>query len=135
MSRSARRVSAGRGSVPSMSPTHHALDYVELGAPDLPATTAFYEQAFGWRFTSYGPEYAGIRSADGSGEVGGLSAATTPTPGGPLVLLYSEDVDASLSAVQEAGGRVVREPYTFPGGRRFHFADPAGNELGVWGPA
>ncbi|MGJ9411993.1 VOC family protein [Aeromicrobium sp. CF4.19] len=118
-----------------MSPIHHTLDYVELGATDLPATKAFYEQAFGWQFTDYGPEYAGVRAPDGTGEVGGLSAMTQPSTGGPLVLLYSEDVDASVAAVTTAGGRVLQEPYVFPGGRRFHFADPSGNELGVWGPA
>jgi uncharacterized protein len=118
-----------------MTHTHHAIDYVELGAPDLAATRAFYEQAFGWRFTEYGPEYLGIQAPDGDGEVGGIDAGRAPGTGGPLVLLYSDDLDATVQAVRDAGGTVSTEPYEFPGGRRFFFRDPAGNELGAWQPA
>lgn len=122
-----------------MASTHHALDYVELPAPDLAAAKAFYGDAFGWEFTDYGPPgavaYVGIRAHDGDGEVGGFDPTGTPSSAGPLVLLFSDDLDATLAAVREAGGTVLREPYAFPGGRRFHFADPAGNELGVWAAA
>lgn len=118
-----------------MAPTHHTLDYVEIAAPDLPAAIDFYSRAFGWEFTQYGPGYAGIRRADGDGEVGGLSAEGVPGTGGPLVLLFSADLDATVAAVVAAGGTVVNGPYNFPGGRRFHFHDPAGNELGVWAAA
>jgi uncharacterized protein len=115
-----------------MTHTHHALDYVELNVTDLAQTRAFYETAFGWSFNDYGPSYAGIRSPDSDGEVGGLNATQAPVPGGPLVLLYSDNLDATVDAVTAAGGRVTDGPYEFPGGRRFHFADPSGNELGVW---
>jgi uncharacterized protein len=116
-----------------MTNIHHTIDYVELYVGDaLGPTKAFYEQAFGWAFNDYGPEYAGIRWRDGDGEVGGLNAARSPVRGGPLVLLYSDDLDATVAAVREAGGEIVEGPYGFPGGRRFHFTDPAGNELGVW---
>lgn len=115
-----------------MAPTHHALDYIELGSTDLAATCAFFESVFGWRFTPYGPAYAGIVAADGSGEVGGVDASTPPRPGGPLVLIYSRDLDATHEAVVAAGGSVDVAPYAFPGGRRFHFTDPTGNALGVW---
>jgi predicted enzyme related to lactoylglutathione lyase len=117
-----------------MTHQHHAIDYIELAARDLQATTAFYAAAFGWQFNDYGPEYAGIRDAAGDGEVGGINAtgSAAPSPGGPLVMLYSDDLDASVESVKEAGGQVTEDPYEFPGGRRFHFADPAGNELGVW---
>lgn len=118
-----------------MATIHHAIDYTELGATDLPATRAFYEQAFGWRFNDYGPGYAGIAAPDGDGEVGGLNAERTPGRGGALVLLYSDDLDATVAAVQSAGGEVIEGPYEFPGGRRFHFTDPSGNELGVWARA
>jgi len=118
-----------------MTNVHHAIDYIELNVSDLPATRSFYEAAFGWQFNDYGPEYAGIRAADGEGEVGGLNATGTPSPGGPLVMLYSDDLDASVSAVEQAGGAVTNGPYEFPGGRRFHFSDPSGNELGVWAKA
>ena len=112
---------------------HHAIDYVEINVVDLDAAKTFYAQAFGWAFNDYGPDYAGIRWVTGEGEVGGLNAMTAPVRGGPLVLLWSADLDASAAAVAAAGGEVVQGPYDFPGGRRFHFTDPSGNELGVWG--
>ncbi|MEU2975421.1 VOC family protein, partial [Nocardiopsis alba] len=92
-------------------------------------------EAFGWRFNDYGPMYAGIRSPDGESEVGGLNPGGEVRGGGPLVLLYSEDLDRTVEAVERAGGRVLKGPYAFPGGRRFHFADPSGNELGVYADA
>ena len=77
-----------------------------------------------------------IRSASGDGEVGGLRLdAEGPRPGGPLVLLFSAGLDRTVAAVEGAGGEVVQAPYAFPGGRRFHFRDPSGNELGVWAEA
>lgn len=115
-----------------MSNLHHTINYVELNVSDLAAARAFYSAAFGWEFNEYGPAYAGIRSPDGDGEVGGLNAGDAPVPGGPLVLLFSDDLDASVSAVEQAGGTVVVPPYEFPGGRRFHFSDPSGNVLGAW---
>jgi predicted enzyme related to lactoylglutathione lyase len=118
-----------------MTNIHHAIDYVELPANDLPAVRTFYQKAFGWQFTEYGPSYAGIRSPSGDGEVGGIDGAACPERRAPLVLLYSDDLDATVSAVRAAGGTVVQEPYAFPGGRRFHFTDPSGTELGVWSSA
>lgn len=115
-----------------MSHHHHAIDYVELSAPDLGAARDFYAAAFGWQFTDYGPEYAGIKGPDADGpEAGGLAVAG---PANPLVILYSDDLDGTARAVASAGGTIVNGPYDFPGGRRFHFVDPAGNELAVWGP-
>ena len=116
-----------------MTNIHHTIDYVELNVGGaMAATREFYAQAFGWEFNDYGPDYAGIRWTDGEGEVGGLNAAREATRGGPLVLLYSDDLEASLAAVTAAGGTVVEGPYAYPGGHRFHFTDPAGNELAVF---
>ena len=109
---------------------HHAIDYVELTVRDLAEAKRFYTAAFGWTFTDYGPEYAGIQGDDR--EVGGLHQTTQLRQGGPLVVLYSDDLEASVAAVRSAGGTLVQEPFSFPGGRRFHFADPSGNELAVW---
>ncbi|WP_449279035.1 VOC family protein [Leucobacter sp. GX24907] len=116
-------------------PTHHAISYIEFDVTDMETTRAFYEAAFGWQFNDYGPEYQGIASPDGVGEVGGLNAAGTPSATGPLVLLFSDDLDASLTAVTEAGGTIVAGPYEYPGGRRFEFHDPSGNRLGVFAEA
>lgn len=109
---------------------HHAIDYIEFTVTDVAEAKRFYAAAFGWTFNDYGPDYAGIQG-DGR-EIGGLRKDAEVRAGGPLVVLYSEDLDASLSSVRAAGGRIIEEPFEFPGGRRFHFADPAGNELGVW---
>lgn len=117
-----------------MPQRHHTIDYIEFVVTDLEAAKRFYAEAFGWEFNDYGPAYAGIRGPDG--EVGGLrSDDNPPRPGGPLVLLYSTDLDASVEGVNRAGGQVVNGPYEFPGGRRFHFTDPSGNELGVFAEA
>jgi predicted enzyme related to lactoylglutathione lyase len=110
--------------------THHAIDYIEFGVTDMADAKRFYTAAFGWQFNDYGPDYAGIRAGDG--EAGGLRLEPTVAPGGPLVILYSADLDASLAAVREAGGEITEAPFDFPGGRRFHFSDPSGNELAVW---
>ncbi|MGH3348975.1 MAG: VOC family protein [Nocardioides sp.] len=115
-----------------MESTHHTISYIELAADDLAASKAFYAAAFGWQFNDYGPTYAGIRAASGDGEAGGLNTANEGGPGGALVLVVSEDVDASLAAVEAAGGRVVTPVEAYPGGRRFTFADPAGTVLGVF---
>jgi len=115
-----------------MTHTHHALDYVEIGVGDVSRAKRFYADAFGWSFHDYGPGYAGVVGPDGESEVGGLNGEGDAGPGGPLVLLYSDDLDATVTAVEAAGGSVVDPPFDFPGGRRFHFADPDGNRLGAW---
>ncbi|WP_116246569.1 VOC family protein [Nocardiopsis sp. FIRDI 009] len=118
----------------AMTHRHHGIDYVELTVADLDQAKRFYTEAFGWSFNDYGPRYAGIRGPAGGDapEVGGLALGERPDPGGPFVLLYSTDLYASAEAVRRAGGDVVNGPYPFPGGRRFHFTDPDGNESGVW---
>ena len=112
---------------------HHAIDYIEFRATDVSEAKRFYAAAFGWKFTDYGPDYAGIQG-DGR-EMGGIERSDDVQPGGPLVVLYSTDLEATLEAVTRAGGRIAKEIFTFPGGRRFHFCDPSGNELAVWSEA
>ncbi|MCP3801139.1 VOC family protein [Allokutzneria sp. A3M-2-11 16] len=116
---------------------HHAIDYIEFTVTDLAEAKRFYGEAFDWQFTDYGPGYAGIRSsrAGSPPEVGGLRQDERVRAGGPLVLLFSADLERSVEAVTKAGGTVTAGPYDFPGGRRFHFTDPSGNELGVWAEA
>lgn len=115
-------------------PVHHTIDYIEFTVREVAEARQFFTAAFGWGFNDYGPDYAGIQAPGGDGEVGGLRPGD-PVPGGPLVILYSDDLEATLDAVKAAGGRIVTEPFDFPGGRRFHFEDPSGNELAVWGEA
>ena len=107
------------------------IDYVEFGAKDLSAVKRFYTDAFGWRFTDYGPDYTSF--ADGR-LMGGFHRSDDASPGGAgaLIVIFALDLAAAERAVTRAGGRVVKPIFSFPGGRRFHFADPAGNELAVW---
>ena len=110
--------------------THHEIDYIEILVRDTEASKRFYGAAFGWTFTDYGPDYVAIRGRDR--EQGGLRKADAVPKGGPLVVLYSADLEATHAAVKAAGGRIVQEIFSFPGGRRFQFEDPSGNELAVW---
>ena len=105
------------------------IDYVELPATDIAKTKRFYQQVFGWEFRDHGPGYTGFR--DGRLR-GGFTTDATVSPGGPLVVIYAKDLSGTEAKVKSAGGRIVKEPLSFPGGRRFYFADPAGNILAVW---
>jgi predicted enzyme related to lactoylglutathione lyase len=107
------------------------LDYLEMAAPrgTLDSVKAFYSAAFSWSFTDYGPTY----SAFDEGLEGGFQAESTEAAQRPLPVLYSEALEETLAAVEAAGGKIVKPIFSFPGGRRFHFTDPAGNELAVWG--
>jgi predicted enzyme related to lactoylglutathione lyase len=109
---------------------HHRIDYIELSVHDMKVVQRFYYEAFGWTFTDYGPDYAGIKLGDK--EMGGLRVDAEGRGGSPLVILYSGDLGATLQAVEAAGGTISTPPFEFPGGRRFHFTDPSGNELAVW---
>jgi predicted enzyme related to lactoylglutathione lyase len=106
------------------------LDYIELSAigATLDSAKAFYSAAFGWSFTDYGPTYAGFYE----GLDGGFQADASEAPRVPLPILYSDDLVATLAAVENAGGILLKPIFSFPGGRRFHFRDPAGNEIAVW---
>jgi uncharacterized protein len=116
--------------------TYHPPDYLELLVTDVARAKAFYAAAFGWEFNDYGPDYAGIRSAAGDSEVGGLARGEAVPGRGPVLpLVRSADLDSSLADVLAAGGTVVEEPFAFPGGRRFSCADPDGIVVGVYEPA
>jgi predicted enzyme related to lactoylglutathione lyase len=114
----------------------HVIDYVELAVDDLGQAKAFYAEALGWTFTDYGPEYVGIQDPRNPGqEFGGLSPHTPSSRGdGVLALVRTTDADDALARVLGAGGRVRVELHEYPGGRRFTFADPWGNVLGVYEP-
>lgn len=105
------------------------LDYLELSATDLAAAKRFYGQAFGWTFTDYGDDYVAFESGK---LAGGFRKEATVTRGGPLPILFSKTLEAVLASVEKAGGTIVVPIFAFPGGRRFHFTDPSGNELAVW---
>lgn len=105
------------------------IDYIEFTVSDLGRTKAFYAEAFGWTFTDYGPSYCEF--TDGRMK-GGFDASEPVRSGGPLVVLYGADLADLERRVESAGGRIVKAIFDFPGGRRFHFADPDGYELAIW---
>jgi uncharacterized protein len=104
------------------------IDNIEFAVADIARSKAFYGTAFGWSFTDYGPQYCEFN--DGR-LTGGLTTGTA-RPGGPLVILYADDLAATQARLEGAGARIVKETFSFPGGRRFHFQDPDGYELAVW---
>lgn len=111
---------------------HEKLNYVEFAAQDLAATKAFFTQAFGWTFVDYGPEYAAFSD---QGLDGGFFAApqcSQVATGGALLVFYSENIAATQEKVMQSGGEIVRPIFEFPGGCRFHFREPSGNEFAVW---
>lgn len=118
--------------MPKNANLHHEINYVELSAVDIVEAKRFYSSAFSWEFNDYGPGYVGIRKQRGEGECGGICLSEQVATGGPLVILYSLDLELTSSSVRRAGGTITKEIFSFPGGRRFHFTDPSGNELGVW---
>lgn len=120
-----------------MTDRHHRIDYIEFSVRDIARAKAFFGAVFGWEFTDYGPAYSGISGGEGQPEQGGLAQSAEVNAGGPLVVLYSKDIDATCEAVTKHGGTITKETFEFPGGRRFEFRDTEGNELAVWtqGPA
>jgi uncharacterized protein len=110
---------------------HHHIDYFELPASDLESAKRFYSAAFDWHFNDYGPSYAGFAYSGAEQEAGGISADPNHTTT-PLAILYSDNLESSQEKVSAAGGKIIKPIFSFPGGRRFHFADPSGNELAVW---
>lgn len=109
--------------------THLKIDYVEFASADLAKSKAFFDRAFGWTFQDYGPDYAAMTNA---GLDGGLQSDPAEASALPLVILKADDLEAAEASVKTAGGTVTRAIFAFPGGRRFHFREPGGNELAVW---
>jgi uncharacterized protein len=108
------------------------IDYIELPAANFDAIEAFYALAFGWTFTSYGDEYHAFNDGQLDGGFYKSDLVSSTSTGAALVVIYAEDLEATCERVVASGGRVCREIFSFPGGRRFHFLDPHGNELAVW---
>ncbi len=106
------------------------IDYVELNVSDIGRSKQFYGDAFGWSFTDYGPDYCEF--ADGRLKGGLTTLSPVRASGGPLVILYADDLEDIEKRVRKAGGKIAKPIFTFPGGRRFHFTDPDGYELAVW---
>ena len=111
---------------------HHKLNYVEFPCTNLGQTKAFFEQVFGWSFVDYGPEYTSFSNQGLDGGFFKSELKATTQTGSALLVFYSARLEDTLAKVEQAGGVIVQPIFTFPGGRRFHFAEPSGNEFAVW---
>ena len=115
---------------PLQNPEHdRRIDYIEIDATDVAKTKRVYADCFGWKFTDYGPDYTSFE--DGR-ITGGFRKAERAQKGSVLIVIFAMDLSRAEAKVREAGGRIVKPVFDFPGGRRFHFTDPSGNELAVW---
>ncbi|WP_199222869.1 VOC family protein [Rhodohalobacter mucosus] len=108
---------------------NNEISYIEFKAHDLEQIKTFYHSLFGWTFTNYGPTYI---SFSDSGVYGGFEKTEDPILNGVLVVLYHADLESIKADIENAGGTISKDIFSFPGGRRFHFMDPSGNELAVW---
>jgi len=114
-----------------MSTNNNHINYIEFPMLRNSETKTFYTQAFGWSFTDWGPDYISFAGAGVEGGFNGLDGDNAAA-GGVLVVLYADDLAQKVDDVTAAGGTIIKAIYEFPGGRRFHFQDPNGNELAVW---
>ena len=105
------------------------IDYVEFSSGDMAASKGFLAQAFGWGFVDYGPQYQAFADA---GMDGGIDGTGQAAAGGALVILKTDDLEGAKARVESSGGVVTKAIFAFPGGRRFHFREPGGVEMGVW---
>ena len=112
--------------------TDEKLNYVEFGTLNINSTKRFFETVFGWAFTDYGPEYAAFANQGLDGGFFKAEHASTTENGGALLVFYSADIQQTLNKVKDANGDVVKPIFEFPGGCRFHFIEPGGNEFAVW---
>lgn len=108
------------------------IDYLEMPSRNIAATKQFFSSAFGWSFVDYGPDYIAIENAGLDGGFFKTEKVATTANGSVLVVLYSAELNHTLEQVKAAGGVIVQDIFEFPGGRRFHFSDPSGNEFAVW---
>ncbi len=115
-----------------MSQVNNTISYVEFPLSDTEGTRNFFSSVFGWELQDWGPDYLGF---SGAGVHGGFNRERPPATGGagPLIVLFAADLDKKIAEVKAAGREISREIYEFPGGRRFHFIDPNGSEIAVWG--
>jgi predicted enzyme related to lactoylglutathione lyase len=111
---------------------HEKIDYVEFPAQNMSASKEFFSQVFGWEFKDFGAEYTAF---EGQGLNGGFYQSdknSTTNNGAALIVFYSADLESTEEKIKQANGKIIKETFSFPGGRRFHFSEPSGNEFAVW---
>jgi predicted enzyme related to lactoylglutathione lyase len=111
---------------------HEKINYVEFPAKDIEATKAFFKKVFNWSFEDYGPEYTAFANEGIDGGFYKSESTASTEKGSALIVFYSQELEKTQSKIIEAGGEIMKPTFSFPGGRRFHFSDPNGNEYAVW---
>lgn len=111
---------------------HDTIDYLEFPAADLEATKAFFKTVFGWQFTDFGPDYTSFSESSVDGGFYRANLASKTASGAALVVFYSKHLEGTQAKITAAGGNIIKPIFDFPGGRRFHFTEPSGNEFAVW---
>lgn len=112
--------------------THEKINYVEFPARDIEKTKLFFTNVFGWTFVDYGPEYTAFSNAGLDGGFFKSNQSASTENGSALIVFYSQNLESTLSRIEASGGSIIKPVFTFPGGHRFHFSDPNGNEYAVW---
>lgn len=111
---------------------HEKINYVEFPSKDLEASKAFFSSVFNWSFTDYGPDYTAFSNEGLDGGFFRADLSSSSQDGSALIIFYSHALEQTQKKIEQAGGTIIQEIYEFPGGRRFHFAEPCGNEFAVW---
>jgi len=111
---------------------NNKINYIEIPAQNIAATKAFFSTVFGWSFVDYGPEYCSFTAQGVDGGFFKSDLVVSTKKGSPLIVLYNNDLEATQNKIEKAGGKIIKPTFSFPGGRRFHFSDPSGNEFAVW---
>jgi len=111
---------------------NNKISYIEIPAKNIEATKAFFAEVFGWLFVDYGPDYCSFSAQGVDGGFYKSDLVVSTEKGSPLIVLYSNLLEATQEKIEKAGGQIIKPIFSFPGGRRFHFGDPNGNEFAVW---
>ena len=111
---------------------HEKIDYVEFASANLAETKRFFKNAFGWKFKDFGPDYTAFSNEGLDGGFYKADLAASTASGSALVIFYSNNLENTRAKVIDAGGLITKEIFSFPGGRRFQFSEPSGNEFAVW---
>ncbi|MGW8226258.1 MAG: VOC family protein [Anaerolineales bacterium] len=111
---------------------HEKINYVEFPAKDIDGTKAFFKEVFGWEFKDFGPDYTAFSDQGLDGGFYSSEKVSSTENGSALIIFYSQELEITQAKILNAGGKILRPTFSFPGGRRFHFSDPSGNEYAVW---
>ncbi|MDT8419805.1 MAG: VOC family protein [Desulfuromonadales bacterium] len=111
---------------------HEKINYVEFPTHSIDAVKNFFESVFGWSFTDYGPDYTAFSDQGLDGGFYRSDKSSLTASGSALIVFYSKDLEQTQAKIEAAGGSIIKPIFCFPGGRRFHFTDPTGNEFAAW---